>query len=227
MMWTKLKFLPLVLIAILMLAMVGPHLISRSSAQEPYFHRYKDIKQLYVGGIPEEDCAYYMTAILDAAFQTFSSGLSSVADRNDNLVNVESVDRDYSIIKRYSVEGEYYYSYKVEVWGTFTGNFLGSPIDPITLAALVVVLKAVISAIATVVTIVIVAGLITQWLTDITTETYHKVWYDEEGNIIAEEEGQKPSFQLTLWLAIASISVTAIALFYIYTKFGKQKGKRK
>jgi hypothetical protein len=221
------KYTVVLSLIILILLSFGQQLSAKSNvkAEQPYFHRYIDVKEILIGGIPEDGAQTYMSQIMTAGLVATSSKLGQQTDQNADPVNVEDVDCGEQMLNRYYDQntGKYYYTFQVTLSSQFTGSFHGSPIDPLTLAAVVIVFKYLILVIASAVVIVIAVGLMTQWLKDITTRTYEKVTYDSSGNIIATERGTEPTVDATQWLIIICVTVALIILIPQFVTKGKKK----
>lgn len=216
-------------LTILILLSFGQQLSGKLTvkSEAPYFHRYQDVKEILIGGIPEKDAQTYMSQIMTAGLGAVGLKLNQQTDQNGNPVNVENVDCGEQTLNRYYDPNTdaYYYTFKVTFNSQFTGNFHGSPIDPLTLAAVVIVFKYLILVVASAVVIVIVAGLMTQYLKDITTKTYEKVTYDANGNVISTEHGTEPTVNVTEWVII--ICITAAAIVLIPQILTKKRSKKK
>lgn len=213
------------LVALCLLALATPLRVKAS--ETPYFHRYMDVKSLYIGGIPETNAQQYMSAILTAGVTTLASQLQGAVDAAGSPVNVESVDYREQVLSRYyePTANAYYYSFQIDFTSKFNGQFHGSPIDPLVLTAVVIIAKALIAALLAAVVIVVVSGYIVQWLKDITTKTYEKITYDEYGHIIYIEKGTEPTVDVTQWVIIICVTVAAVALIPKLVSMRQKKKK--
>lgn len=211
----------IVLTVFLVTIMLAPRfhmLLPRVEAQEPYFHQYSNSKSFFVGGIPEEQDGQSHSDIINAvtlaAFQGYKQNLEQSVDRNGDVVTVRDVGTSVEGTGSYvdPDTGRTYYNYKIHLWSLVSGNFEGSPIDPLTIALLAFLIPKIVALILAAVVVIIVAGYVVGWVTDITTETYEKVWYDSEGNIIATEWGQTPTVNVTDWVIIIAVTVVIAVL---------------